>query len=80
MKKRDDLVEDLMNCYLAGVLAGFCQTRTQVRLKFTPYTTTNAKNRVQQYITKTYTKATFVELDVFDNAIIVTYPEDFDAL
>lgn len=79
MKPRNDLIEELMDCYFHGAIAGFVQTKTLVRIRFTPYTPTLAKNRIKEYIEKNYAKITNIEIDSYDNQLVIVYdsPETF---
>lgn len=75
MKTRHDLIQELMDCYFHGVIAGFVQTTTMVRMRFTPYTNPNTKVKIQDYIHRTYPKVTASELDSYYNELLIIYPQ-----
>jgi hypothetical protein len=73
MKPRADLIEELMDCYFHGAITGFVQTKTLVRVRFSPYTNIKTKNEVRDYIYRNYSRITNIEIDSYDNQLVIIY-------
>ena len=73
MKTRTELIEELMDCYFHGAITGFVQTKTLVRVRFTSYTNIKTKNQVRDYIYRNYSRITNIEIDSYDNQLVIIY-------